>query len=716
MALQRLSLVESAALLRQLLAPMEPSERFLELCYRHSGGNVFDLIEFLRFLIDKRYLVRVEGMWQEPDGFEKLDLPQDLQERILARAESLSPQARLMANLAAVSGGELELGLWRRALEQLGHGVEAFYKGLDELVAKQVIVGSGAELRFAHALHQSAFYKGIEEDERRRLHELYGDLLRESKAPLASIAAHYVAAKTSDKAVEYSLAAAELAEQAQADWLAFGHLRDAVAFLQQRPAAEVEDQLLGIYSRVAGYSSAAWIEAETCLEWMRATIDDLAAKQDWEAYFGIGLGFVVNAAISSHYNEARAMIDEIIANCQVKEGSLQWAVLFGAGVCLVDWYQGYQYDLAEHAQAACEIFNAHETQLDESTWPAYSWAIFWREKARAYLGQPILTENIERNRQLMDEGKSDGAIYWHTLTAVGARAALSGRWDDLLAWMDVASERSQAMGRIYWFECWISHSYLYGALNHGAFEQLEHHIKRLAHSPDPYQVRLSHLFAGMLARERQDFDASEASLLRFQEQEEASPDNSYLEVFLQLGLTYLEAGRDSEARPLIDKGLELSIQGPRRNPFYEMLFLKVRADLQEIETLQNQDLEAALSIARALDNPIQEGLILVSQGFRTDEEEEMKALWQQAQRKFLSISNRYQANKVQRLLDEYFAASPTEQSYRVEGENRAPTEDGEQPIMTLFEDSEPAAEHLQEPNAKPTELTEGTAMETEFEE
>jgi len=150
-----------------------------------------------------------------------------------------------------------------------------------------------------------------------------------------------------------------------------------------------------------------------------------------------------------------------------------WAILYGSGVCLADWYQGYQTDCFEHADTAIAIFEKHLDALPDDVWPAYSWALFWRDKARAYLGKPVDMKNVENIRQLMIEGKSDQTIYWHTLTAVTARAAFTGRWSDLLTWKQLASQLSREMGKIYWFECWISHSYLYGAILHGELSQLK---------------------------------------------------------------------------------------------------------------------------------------------------------------------------------------------------------------------------------------------------
>jgi hypothetical protein len=400
---------------------------------------------------------------------------------------------------------------------------------------------------------------------------------------------------------------------------------------------------------------------------LQKAIDHYKAENNTDKVFSLSLSYIVASSISSNYDAARKILPEIIEHCKVEEGTLTWAILFGAGVCLNDWYQGYQNDLFDHASASIEIFENQLDTMPEGAWAPYSWALFWREKARAYLGKPVDMNNIEKIHQLMLSGKSDMTIYWHTLTSVGARAAFSGRYNDMLEWKELASKLSADMGKIHWFECWISHSYLYGTLHRGDFSQLENHIERVQASPDPYQVRLAYLFRGRLRQIQGKYKEAEENLNEFLRLEKQSSDNSLLEGYVFLSELLIETGRLSEAEALLEEGMKLAYSGKLENPLYKMQFEQLRARISDA----NQDyssafshLEKALKTAKELDNPIQQAFIRESQGkirIKMENRDEGIALLNQARDLFLSLDNKYQAGRITAFLESQ-AAMPVTKS------------------------------------------------------
>ncbi|MCD4692679.1 MAG: hypothetical protein K8R79_07190 [Calditrichales bacterium] len=469
--------------------PTKISDYFLNFCFRHSGGNVFDLFEFLRYLIDKGQLTKSEKQWLEPLNHETLEMPRSLEKRINTRMKKLNKTAGSIMAGASVLEDSLDLEIW---LALFDFKEDQFFDAVDELVKNQIIIKTDGSYQFSHAKLKDAVYNNLTAKQKMIYHQRAAEFY-ESKLPddenniIPIIARHYAASQVEKQAIDYSLKAAEIAEKNEAEWIAFNDYRTAAQFLQKNKSYPNRDQiLLEIYEKAAQFSSAAWIDASTSLGWLQKAIDHYSKENDLEKVFNLSLSYIVSGSITSNYDLARQKISEIIKSCKVEEDTLQWAVLFGAGVCLVDWYQGFQTDCFDHAQSAINIFEKELQNLPEGMWPAYSWALFWRDKARAYMGKPIVIENVEKIRQLMEQGKSDLTIYWHTLTAVGARAAFTGRYKDLLEWKQLASKLSQKMGKVYWFECWISHSYLYAALDRGEFSQIENHIKRVQASYDPY--------------------------------------------------------------------------------------------------------------------------------------------------------------------------------------------------------------------------------------
>ena len=650
---------QTRRLLDNLLAPFSVSEEFSTYCFRNCGGNVFDLIEFLRYFIAEGLLTKSGDRWLEPVNIGDVSMPSTLEDRLFKRMNTLLPDARALAQAASIIGDHLDLESW-----QVVSGAEEnrFFSAIDELMRYQIIIKTPDRYQFAHDKIRTAFYESLEPQQKNSYHEKTARFLESKTADrqelLPAIAKHFVESQQADKAIQYSLQAAKSAEQNNAEWNAFDHYRNAVRFLEMTPAhPNQEGLLLEIYEKAAQFSSAAWIDASTCLKWLQKTIDVSAEKGDIEHVFGLSLSYVVNSSISGNYDVARRKIDEILTTCDIQGGTLSWAILYGAGVCLTDWYQGHQQACFEHAVTAISIFEEQLDTLSSEAWPSYSWALFWREKARAYLGQPINMTNVEKIHQLMVEGKSDQTIYWHTLTAVTARAAFTGRWDDLLEWKQRASHLSREMGKIYWFECWISHSYLYGAIHHGEFSQLDDHIEKVQVSPDPYQVRLASLFRGMLRLSQKKYQEAEESLLQFLHQEEKTPDNSYLEGYIYLAQTYLATERLDEAKQSIEQGLQFATQGLHANPLYHLQFLRLEAVSAMLEVhygLAEEKLRDSLQLAEKLENPLQQGFIQTVWGRLYLMKGHIKNAVQRLERArmlFLSINNKYQAGQVVSLLE-----------------------------------------------------------------
>lgn len=650
-----LTFYQTSLLIDNLLYPTEVSSSFKDYCFRNSGGNVFDLLEFMRHLVTEGHLTLSGNKWLEPVNIDEISLSETLEDRMIKRINSLGEKIRGLAEAASILQDDLNLESW---FEISGYSTDEFYNSIDLLMQNQVMVRVENDYQFSHDKIQNILYINLSEADKKELHKKAAEFFetkieQENQKLINIIARHYVKSGEKQKAVEFSLKAAALAEKAGADWEAFAHFKNAVLFLEETPDYPDQDTvLLNIYEKTAKFSSAAWIDALTCLGWIGKAIEHYEKIKDIDKVFDLSLSYVVNSAITSNYRAAREKIAEVIEVCKVEKGSLTWAILFGAGVCLVDWYQGFQMDCFNNAVAAIEIFEKQLDTIPKEAWPAYSWSVFWRDKARAYLGEPVILANIQKIRNMADEGKSDLTIYWHSLTAVIARYAMSGRHAQMQEWEHIASQLSRDMGKIYWFECWISHSYLYAALDYGEFLQLENHIARVQASPDPYQVRLAFLFRGRLRLIEGKYREAEENLKRFLEMEEKSPDNSLLEGYIYLAATYLQMGRSDEARELIEEGSALALEGKLQNPLYQMQFNRLKAEFAislEKYIPAEQYLEKASELAEQLDNPIQKGFIHKTKGLmllkRGEKEQGLEEL-EKAKEWFLSINNKYQAGQV----------------------------------------------------------------------
>ncbi len=635
-------------LLSSMLSTPDIPEAFASGVHRATGGNAFFVNEFLRYLMDEDYVTRRGGSFSLPEHLDDAATPSGLARTVSRRLGYLEPSARALLEVAAVWGDTIHLAHW---FQLSGQKPEAFLAAVQELTSRLFVERRSEDFSFVHARARDIVLESIEKDRLRLLSRSAGELLEKQARVrrndvVPRLAVYFADAGDCERGIRYSLEAGESALAKSAESEAFAHLKRAEALLAASPeGAERDAQLLGIYERVAQLSSAVWIDAPTCLEWFRKAVEQHARMGNLEKVFGLSLSRAITLTIAGHYRDARGVLAEFARG--VAPGTMGWAVLYGVGVCLTDWYEGHQRACLEHATEAIRIFEANLGDASpDGDFAPYSWALFWREKARSYLGLPIDMENIAKIRAMADCGRSDPIVVWHTMTSVGARACFTGRMTDLLDWKTWAEEASRAVGKIFWFECWVSHSYVYGMLGAFRLDALGEHVSRLFKSPDPYQQRLGHLFKGRLALAYGHYDDGARSLETFLEEEEKhGPDNSLLEGLIHLTFCRLGQQRLGDAALLIECGLGLATSAPLGTPIAELQFRRLAAEL----ALANSDadvarasLERALAIAEETDNPVQRGwvhLALARCAAAEERRDAMTSHFAEARRAFASIEN-----------------------------------------------------------------------------
>ena len=650
---------DTKVLVANLLRPFELSHQFLEMVYRTSGGNVFDIIEFLRFLIDEKYLTKAGNKWVLHTDLSQINLPEQQERRLQKRIENLEQNEFIAASAASVLDQNVNLSTW---LEVAGLAEADLFSAIEGLTQNQIIIKINQEYQFSHLTLKETVYKNTSQAEIKKYHlRAAQKLVRgdDYENQYSKIARHFVQAGALEEGISYSIKAARQAELNRAEHIAFNHYKDAVKLLQKnKEYPEREKTLYRIYEKAAHFNSAVWVDARTCFNWLRTAIDYYEEVKNRDKIFELSMAYIAASTVKGNYKRSRTTIQNLINRIEIREGSLEWAMLFGAGVCLVDWYQGLHRDCLRHAQKSIRILESKPDNLNNETYPAYAWALFWEQKALAYTGRPIKMDRIQKIRELTDQGKSDLTIYWHTLTAVGARAAFTGRYKDLLQWKEVAAELSRIMGKIYWFECWISHSFLYGALAHGELTRIKPHINRVAESPDPYQRRLSYLFKGRYELIKGNYIKAIENLELFIRLEKSKKDNSFPEGLVYLAKTYLAKNNRIKSRSLIEQGLKIVTAGQFENPFYEMQFLRLRGELRlqadQFEQSKN-DLNRALELAQEQNNPIQQGHAYLAIGdlYKTKNDKEAALEnYEYARQAFELINNKYQQTKAEKLANQ----------------------------------------------------------------
>jgi predicted ATPase/DNA-binding CsgD family transcriptional regulator len=246
------------------------TRHFSTLLYDWTRGNPFFVEETLKSLVDSGALTKREGRWTGWD-METLHLPSTIRDVVKGRIDRLSPNARKLANLAAVIGT-------RAAHETLaavaGLSEAEIIAGLDELLAQRVLVETGSVdaifYDFTHPLLQQVLYSELGQARARTLHatvaeameRVYGNAALSHADELALHFAHAHSPPLARKAVTYLYAAAHAAIDRYANREAANYLAAALDNLEKdptitdAPSEEIVFTLARIRQRLGEYDAA----------------------------------------------------------------------------------------------------------------------------------------------------------------------------------------------------------------------------------------------------------------------------------------------------------------------------------------------------------------------------------------------------------------------------------------------------------------------------
>jgi DNA-binding CsgD family transcriptional regulator len=188
---------ESAELVRGLLE-VEVSPRLVATLHDRSGGNPFFLCELIYALEDTdRLAPGPEGLQLTLDA--DMPLPASVRDAVLVRTGSMSESARNTAEVAAVIGTRFDIGMV--ATLDVGDGI-------DELLAAGLIAEEvDGWATFRHPLERDAIYEDIPWLRRSAVHRQVAMLLEGENGDRGELAAHWLAARDTSKALDALLAA-----------------------------------------------------------------------------------------------------------------------------------------------------------------------------------------------------------------------------------------------------------------------------------------------------------------------------------------------------------------------------------------------------------------------------------------------------------------------------------------------------------------------------
>ena len=237
----------SERLVENLLHVAELPEAIRKRILAQSEGNPFFVEEILRTLIEEGVLRREGSRWIAAGDVSRLAMPATLRGLIAARIDRLPPAAKATLQRASVIGRFLSY----RALRALHEGDGELDRSLAHLLRAELIREWAhvpeREYLFKHALTQEAAYAGILLDQRRELHRRLATFLEQEATPASDraplLAHHWQRAEEWEKALTYSLEAADRAMKLYARPEAIAHYWQALELLDRLPVTAERNRL-----------------------------------------------------------------------------------------------------------------------------------------------------------------------------------------------------------------------------------------------------------------------------------------------------------------------------------------------------------------------------------------------------------------------------------------------------------------------------------------
>lgn len=239
------------------ITPLAPLAR---LVHRKTEGNPLFMVNTVDALVSERLIAQVGSRWlANEDELRWSDvarnIPHSLKQTIELQLGRLDSTDQNLLRAASVAGVEFDTAMLCAAIASTQEGIE---EQCEELARRWPFISTcglsewpdgtlTSRYRFSHALYQSVSYEQLATARRVRLHGLIGERLEigyvaQTSEIAADLAAHFIEARDTNRAVHYLHLVAKNALQRQAVKEAIDHLSRGMTLLNSLPASGKRDQ------------------------------------------------------------------------------------------------------------------------------------------------------------------------------------------------------------------------------------------------------------------------------------------------------------------------------------------------------------------------------------------------------------------------------------------------------------------------------------------
>lgn len=284
--LEQLTRAETEVMVRAILGLNRPLRReFLDQLYALTEGNPFFVEELLKSIDGTNDADR--------QVFDTLEVPRTVADAVARRSELLSPAARRLMEVAAVTGQRFDLP---RLQTMIGTDTGSLIEQVKELVARQLVVEEAAgRFRFRHALTRQAVYSGLLSTERASYHRALTTAIEaeagahpvDDDLRLVDLAYHSYEGGMWEKARRYCELAGLRAQQRFAPSVCVVHISHAIA-ADEHLGSSRDPSLLRVRAsayELLGEFQHAWSDLDMAIEAARQAHD---REAEWEGLMALG--------------------------------------------------------------------------------------------------------------------------------------------------------------------------------------------------------------------------------------------------------------------------------------------------------------------------------------------------------------------------------------------------------------------------------------------
>jgi pimeloyl-ACP methyl ester carboxylesterase/sugar-specific transcriptional regulator TrmB len=202
--LNRLSRIDCYKLINNVLDIYD--YRLAKLIYKETSGNPFFILETIKYLINKKFLIPKGKKWGVTGNLNEIEIPHTIQDLISRRINDLRDEERDVLDCASVVGEHFSSDLIE---EVTGFNRLQVLRRLNRIERKyQLIHSSDGKYRFDHSKIREVLYQAIAPELRKEYHSLIAENLEKSYKnhlddEINQLAYHYYKSSNSQKAIPY---------------------------------------------------------------------------------------------------------------------------------------------------------------------------------------------------------------------------------------------------------------------------------------------------------------------------------------------------------------------------------------------------------------------------------------------------------------------------------------------------------------------------------